>query len=180
MATSKNGKTIGRPPGDTLYPNKEQLKDEIVVWVSNGKTLRDFCRQDHAPSFRTVYDWLAEDAAFDTRFARAREAGHDVIAEEALHIADTLHVGRKIVTHSGGDGDDDAMTVTEEDLTQHRKLQIETRLKLLAKWNPRKYGDKTILAGDAEAPVAVAVDFTLFDAILKSAELAKQSDGQPS
>jgi hypothetical protein len=23
-----------------------------------------------------------------------------------------------------------------------RKLQIETRLKLLAKWNPRKYGDR--------------------------------------
>jgi len=179
MATSKKGKTIGRPPGDTLYPNKEQLKDEIVVWVSNGKTLRDFCRQDHAPSFRTVYDWLAEDAAFDARFARAREAGHDVIAEEALHIADTLHVGRKIVTHSGGDGDDDAMTVTEEDLTQHRKLQIETRLKLLAKWNPKKYGDKTVLAGDPEAPLAVSVDFVTFDAMLSNLELLRH-DGQPS
>ena len=24
----------------------------------------------------------------------------------------------------------------------HRKLQIETRLKLLAKWSPKKYGEK--------------------------------------
>jgi hypothetical protein len=179
MATSKKGKTIGRPPGDTLYPNKEQLKDEIVVWVSNGKTLRDFCRQDHAPSFRTVYDWLADDAAFDARFARAREAGHDVIAEEALHIADTLHVGRKVTTHSGVNPDADAVTVTEEDLTQHRKLQIETRLKLLAKWNPKKYGDKTVLAGDPDAPVNIAVDFVTFDAMLSNLELLRH-DGQSS
>ena len=101
-----------------------------------------------------------------------------MIAEEALHIADTLHVGRKIVTHSGGDGDDDAMTVTEEDLTQHRRLQIETRLKLLAKWNPNKYGDKTVLAGDPDAPLNIAVDFSTWDAILSNIELLRH-DGQP-
>ena len=171
MATSKNGKTIGRPPGDTLYPNKEQLKNEIVVWISNGKTLRDFCRQDHAPSFRTIYDWLAEDAAFDSRFARARDIGHDAIAEECLQLVDKEPLE---VFDEAGNKRYDPGSIS------WRKSQVETRLKLLAKWNPKKYGDKTILAGDAEAPVAMAVDFTLFDAILKSAELTKQSDGQPS
>jgi hypothetical protein len=29
------------------------------------------------------------------------------------------------------------------DMIEHRKLRIETRLKLLAKWNPKKWGDKT-------------------------------------
>ena len=102
-----------------------------------------------------------------------------MIAEEALHIADTLHVGRKVTMHSGGDGDDDTMTVTEEDLTQHRKLQIETRLKLLAKWNPKKYGDKTVLAGDPDAPVNIAVDFGPFELMLSNIELLRH-DGQPS
>jgi hypothetical protein len=70
------------------------------------------------------------------------------------------------------------MTVTEEDLTQHRRLQIETRLKLLAKWNPRKYGDKTVLAGDPDAPLNIAVDFSTWDAILSNIELLRH-DGQP-
>jgi len=60
-----------------------------------------------------------------------------------------------------------------------RKNQIETRLKLLAKWNPRKYGDKTVLAGDPDAPVKIAVDFVTFDAMLTNIELLRH-DGQPS
>lgn len=169
MATSKTGKRIGRPPGDTLYPNKEQLKDEIVAWISQGKTLREFCRQDHTPSFKTIYDWLAEDAAFDSRFMRARDIGHDAIAEECLRIADNTLLGERRKESENG------LEITHEDMLGHRKLQIETRLKLLAKWNPKKYGDKTILAGDAEAPVAVSVDFSTWDAMLKNAELTKQT-----
>jgi hypothetical protein len=172
MAT---GKKMGRPPGDTLYPNKEDLKDQIVVWISEGKTLRDFCRKDDSPSFRTVYDWLEADKEFDARFMRARDSGHDVIAEQALHIADNMHMGRKIVTHSGGDEDSDAMTVTEEDMLGHRKLQIETRLKLLAKWNPKKYGDKTILAGDDTAPVVIEANFDIFGELLKNLTLKRQT-----
>jgi hypothetical protein len=37
---------------------------------------------------------------------------------------------------------------------QRSKLRIETRLKLLAKWNPKRYGDKMTLAGDPDAPLA--------------------------
>ncbi|MNT50547.1 hypothetical protein D3C72_1874720 [compost metagenome] len=34
------------------------------------------------------------------------------------------------------------MKVKRGDMLGHRKLQIETRLKLLAKWNPKRYGDR--------------------------------------
>jgi hypothetical protein len=168
MAT---GKKVGRPPGDLVYPNRAQIKDEIVTWIAQGKTLREFCRQKGMPSFVTIYDWLRDDKEFDSRFMRARDAGHDVIAEECAALADLEPLA---VFDEQGNKRYDPGSIA------WRKMQIETRVKLLAKWNPRKYGDKTILAGDAEAPVAVAVDFTLFDAILKGAELAKQSDGQPS
>lgn len=171
MAT---GKKMGRPPGDTLYPNKEALKEAIVVWVSEGKTLSEFCRKEGSPSYPTVYRWIEQDADFAIQFAHARDSGHDVIAEQALRIADTLHMGEKRVTHSGDDGED-AMTITEEDMLGHRKLQIETRLKLLAKWNPKKYGDKTILAGDDAAPIAVEVSFDIFGELLKNMTLKRQA-----
>jgi len=33
------------------------------------------------------------------------------------------------------------VTVKKVEMLGHRKLQIETRLKLLAKWDPKRYGD---------------------------------------
>lgn len=78
------------------------------------------------------------DPEFATRFARARERGADAIAHEALEIADNPVEG--VRTETGGK---DGTKEIREDMLGHRKLQIETRLKLLAKWFPQKYGDKT-------------------------------------
>lgn len=91
------------------------------------------------PAWRTVYDWLAKHPAFAARFAQAREVGFDAIAEEALEIANTPVIGKR------EESSDDGLKVTREDMLGHRKLQIETRLKLLAKWSPKKYGDSSKL-----------------------------------
>jgi len=121
----------GRP---TDY--SQELVDEICEWLSDGKTLRAWCRLDGNPSFKTVYNWRDQDAEFSTRFARARLDGADVIAQEALDIADTPMEGmRRKVTDAGEE-------IMYEDMLGHRRLQVETRLKLLAKWFPQQYGDK--------------------------------------
>ena len=88
-------------------------------------------------AWRTVYHWLEDHKDFAERFAKAREIGFNAIAEEALEIANTPLLG-KIETRKGGK----LVEVRKEDMLGHRKLQIETRLKLLAKWNPKKYGDE--------------------------------------
>ena len=47
-------------------------------------------------------------------------------------------------------------------MIEHRKLRIDTRLKLLAKWNPKKYGDKlahTGPEGDGPIQAAITVEF---------------------
>jgi hypothetical protein len=163
MAT---GKKMGRPPGTSPYPNKEQIKDELVQWISNGKTLREFCRQDGMPNFSVMYDWEAEDKDFAQRIAHARLKGHDVIAEECAALSDTEPLA---VYDEAGNKRYDPGSIA------WRKMQIETRLKLLAKWNPRKYGDKTILAGDDAAPVVMEVSFDIFGEMLKNLALKRQS-----
>jgi len=172
MAT---GKKMGRPLGDTLYPEKEQIKEQLVAWLSEGRTLKDFCRQQGMPNYRTIYLWIDADKDFAANIAHARDMGYDVIAEEALQIADNLHMGRKVVTHSGGKEDEDAMTVTEEDLLGHRKLQIETRLKLLAKWNPKKWGDSTTIKGSDTNPLVAEVSFDVFGEVLKAVMLQRHA-----
>jgi phage tail sheath protein FI len=124
------------------------------------------------PAWRTVYDWVVAKPDFAARLARAREMGYDALAEEALEISNTPVMGQKQVM-----GDNKTYT-TVEDMLGHRKLQIETRLKLLACWDPSKYGSRTTLAGDAKNPVVIdaakeAKD--LLDALLTNVELTKQA-----
>jgi hypothetical protein len=163
MAT---GKKIGRPLGDTVYPNKEALKEHVVNWLSEGKTLQDFCRKEGMPSFKTIYRWQEDDADFATSIAHARNIGHDAIAEDCLTLADKEPL--EVFDEAGNKRYDPGSIAW-------RKMQIETRVKLLAKWNPRKYGDKTILAGDDAAPIAVEVSFDIFGELLKNMTLKRQA-----
>lgn len=136
---------IGRPP----EPVPQDKADQIIAWISDGKTLRDYCRQEGAPGFNTVYDWLEKDKEFAVRFARARDTGHDVIAEECLSIADDSSEDIEF-TQNG--------PRPNSEFIQRSKLRIETRLKLLSKWNPKKYGDKisTELTGADGGPVQIS------------------------
>jgi hypothetical protein len=122
---------MGRPTSYT-----PELADEICDRIANGEPLRVICRDDGMPSWRTVYDWRARHPEFFTRIAQARDVGYDAIAEEALEIADTPRIGVR------REDSDDGCKEIRDDMLGHRRLQVETRLKLLAKWAPKKYGDK--------------------------------------
>lgn len=123
----------------TVFFTEEQIadiKNEVCLRISGGETLRAICREEDKPTWVTIYRWLESDSEFKLRFAQARELGFDAIAEEALQIADTPVEGIKYENGPLGSKE------VREDMLGHRKLQIETRLKLLAKWSPKKYGDK--------------------------------------
>ena len=124
--TEKKIKT-GRP-AETVDP---KLVDDICAWIADGKTLRSFCRVTGSPAWRTVYGWLAKDMGFQARFAHAREMGQDAIAEDTLEIIDEFPMS------TGGDH-----PRLDSTHVQYNKNRVEQRMKLLAKWNPKKYGDK--------------------------------------
>ena len=166
-------------PKKTGRPSKytPELVTEICQRISTGEPLRQICRDEHMPHWTQVYEWLARDDSLSLQVARAREAGYDALAEEALEIADTPRLGAKKVFSSGSGEGEDSMTVTEEDMLGHRKLQIETRLKLLACWNPSKYGNKVALGGDPKNPLKVEIQSeadTYLAALLINVELKKQ------
>jgi len=171
-------KKMGAPKGSgSKYT--EELADQICDLVSNGVNLRKVCRMEGMPSWRTIYDWVVARPDFAARLARARELGYDALAEEALEISNTPHLGQKKVFSSGAEEGEDSMTVTEEDMLGHRKLQIETRLKLLAVWDPKRYGNKVQLGGDADNPIKVKAEVQaeeLLGALLKNVELRSQAD----
>lgn len=119
--------TRGRP---TLYT--AELAAEICERIANGETLRAICREDDKPNWTTVYDWLHKYADFSQRFAHARELGFDAIAEDTIAMLDEAPERTLTVT---GDKVDPGHV-------QWQKNRVEQRLKLLAKWSPKKYGEK--------------------------------------
>jgi hypothetical protein len=169
-------KKMGAPKGSgSKYT--EEIADQICDLVSNGVNLRKVCRMEGMPSWRTIYNWVVEKPEFASRLARAREMGYDALAEEALEIANTPHLGQKKVFSSGAGEGEDSMTVTEDDMLGHRKLQIETRLKLLAVWDPKRYGNKMQIGGDGGDPIKIKAQVEaeeLLDAILENTELHRQ------
>lgn len=119
-------------------PPTQAQKDDLVEWISSGETLRDWCRKNSFSS-STVYDWINSDTVLFERIARAREAGEEIIAQECMEIADDAT--NDWMEQRGQDGEAIGWKLNG-DHVQRSKLRIETRLKLLAKWNPRKWGEK--------------------------------------
>jgi hypothetical protein len=104
------------------------------------------------PSHQTVYNWISEREDVSLAIAQAREVGEDVIAVHCLNIADDN--SQDITQIDMGDGV--IVTRTDHDVIQRAKLRIDTRLKLLAKWNPKKWGDKVdVTSGGNPIPAPV-------------------------
>ena len=175
-------------PKKTGRPSKydPEIAREMCELLSEGVPLREICRSDPKfPAWRTVYDWMKKDADLSTAIACARDMGYDAMAEDCLLIADTPMLGEEISESESPDGEDaegntvmkKTVTIKKVDMLGHRKLQIETRLKLLAKFNPKKYGDRQVLAGDDEAPLVLEHNFSVFGELLEHMKLQRQTEG---
>ena len=137
-AGKKKRVVVKRRPGrESKYTKK--LADSLCRWLEGGHVMAQWL-VDNDIGRRTVQRWVEEDrGGFAADFARAKDAGFDAIAEDVLTIIDTPMFG--VVTTLDEDGE---KTVTA-DMLGHRKARAEFRLKLLSKWDPRRYGEKVAI-----------------------------------
>lgn len=129
-------KRNGKPEGTRGAPRKfdrAKVVTAICTRLATGEPMAVICRDLKVP-VRTVNDWRAQDADIAAQFDEARDLGFDAIAHECLAIADD---GRRDYAVS-----EDGREVPDHDHIQRSKLRIETRLKLLARWDPKRYGEK--------------------------------------
>jgi hypothetical protein len=116
------------------------------------------------PAWQKIYEWMARDKELSGSIALARDVGADAIAEEALEIIDSEP--EKILTKNGYAIDSGYVT--------WQRNRADLRLKLLAKWNPKKYGDKTILSGDKDNPLTVTPESSFFADLLTKMEQSRR------
>lgn len=123
----------GRPSKYT-----EKLAQAICERLACGEPLARICRDEDMPSYSTVNKWIVENKAFSERSARAKQHGTHKLADDCVVIADE-------------ELPDDLRGAKVE--VSHRKLKIDTRLRLIGKWNRADYGDKQLLGSDPENPL---------------------------
>lgn len=100
------------------------LVPQICERLAKGEPLAVICR-DIGISRRTVNEWRQTDEEIAAQFDEARDDGYDVIAARISATARGEHRKGK-----------DSLTLVQRD-----KLVCDTDLKLLAKWDKRRYGD---------------------------------------
>jgi hypothetical protein len=124
-----------------LHPERAELYEEICLRLAEGETLVDICKSLHMPVDRTVRQWVLSDSGFAQAYAHARDVGFDKLASECLEIADDSTNDYMDKQLDNGK----VIRVLDAEHVQRSKLRIETRLKLLAKWDPKRYGEKTTM-----------------------------------
>ena len=115
----------------------QKTADAIAEKLSEGIPLKRICAEPDMPGYTTVLRWQEAYPEFRDLSARAKADGTHNLADECLTIADTA---------------------TPEEVPVAR-LRIDTRLRLIGKWNSRAYGDKLDVAHSGELQINVVDSF---------------------
>lgn len=95
----------------------------VLAELAKGTPLAKICATNEPCAASTFLGWCDADPGLSERYARARESGFDALAVDALDISD----GKE--GKSTGD-------------VKRDRLAVETRLKLLAVWDRKRYGTR--------------------------------------
>lgn len=130
-------KSVGAPIEWTDDKKKKAMDIIIFQMVENGKSINTILKnadRNILPSKMTFFNWLREDKELSYHYATAYEARADILFDEILEIADDTSND----TIYGENGE----KVNSEWINRSR-LKVDARKWILAKMNPKKFGDKT-------------------------------------
>ena len=119
----------------------ERIFDIICKRIEDGEALSVILRDNDMPDRGTVYKWIREDLAIFDKYTRATKIRADYLADEIIEIADKQGKDVKIV-----DGEE----VTDYNVINRNRLQIDARKWAASKMNPKKYGDKVDVTTDGQ------------------------------
>ena len=122
--------------------------DTICAALSEGHSLLSIC-EAMGLAYSTAVQWEKDNPEHAKNSTRAREIGCHNLADQCIAIADD---GRNDWIETT-DGTGATLYKLNGEHIQRSKLRIETRMRLIGKWLPKVYGERTTVAGDPDAPL---------------------------
>lgn len=134
-------KKLGAPTTKT-----PKLLEAICEFIASGVSVRATC-ENLKISRAALHDWLLDDADFADQYARAKDLGMDLLAEEVIEIADFARED----TYETADG----TVKVDNEVVRRSQLRIDARKWYVSKIAPKKYGERTLRTdGDSDVPIA--------------------------
>lgn len=91
--------------------------------------MKVICKEEDMPCYMSVLRWQRRHPEFGDLVARAKVDGTHALADECIEIADD-----------------------KKSDPADRRVRIDTRLRLIGKWNATIYGDKMAVGGADDMP----------------------------
>ncbi len=153
------GKRIAMAKSPMFYTDAEKtaLIEGAIVSLSAGQSLRSYCLSNNV-AYATMWEMLNPVGGDNSAYTRAKAAGTHYLADETIDISDLA---------------------TPED-AQVARLRIDTRLRLIGKWNRKDYGDKTAIVGGDEGDAPVQLVTTDRDRAKAMASLIMKAKAKPA
>lgn len=119
-----------------------KYSDEIATKIceqlsTSSKGLAKIC-EGLGVSTVSVFRWIEDNEDFRNRYARAREAQADFLADEIIQIADDGSRDTKTIFDKAGN----PIEVEDTEWTKRSQLRVDARKWTASKLKPKKYGDK--------------------------------------
>lgn len=127
--------------------DKENTFNQILLSIEEGNSLRTTLKREGMPTSTTFYEWIDNDKEKSLHYARACEKRADSIFEEILEIADESI--NDVVSYEIADGV--KVEKVDHENIQRSRLRVDARKWMLAKMQPKKYGDKLDVTSDGDA-----------------------------
>lgn len=152
-----------RPVHPLMLDDRDWNRDKVMDHICNqiattsrgiGNILVAGYEGNALPVYSTVMKWIDEDTALSDRYTRAKEAQADFMADEILDIADDGT--NDWMERHDKDGGNAGYQINGEHV-QRSRLRIESRKWLASKLKPKKYGEKTTIAGDPDSPIEMSL-----------------------
>ena len=132
---------LPRDPDTGRLVRSDELLSVLCAYLAQGGMLLTFAKLAGVGR-STLSTWCAKDPKWRAETAKAREVGVDALAEEALVMATDPLVVEDVYERYDKDGNLLSRDIKKGDAVYARKLAVATRLDLLKKWAPERYGDK--------------------------------------
>ena len=135
--------------GVTKYT--EALADIICERIATSSSgIHVICKEKEMPSPSTIFKWLGEQKTFSDKYARAREAQAEFLADEIIEIADDTSKDTLI--------SDEGNEYANSEWINRSRLRVDARKWKASKLAPKKYGDKLDIS--SEDGLGLSVTFT--------------------
>lgn len=125
-------------PRKLAVARNDTLVLTILERVADGEAVSVVCRDKGMPSRKAFYAWVLEDEILRSKYEAALQMRGELFAEQIVDIAD------------GSEG-------CEAEEVSSAKLRVDARKWVVSKLLPKRYGDRTTLAGDPDSPLELGV-----------------------